>query len=120
MRICRFDFRLLRVRPSTEINSETVRPTPPRCFSKRRKEISVTPAIGERISGGSISIFRILKGLISIIKKPHEILPHVACKVAADWSASVPLALGSSHAHGKRDACAPVYLPIHYQRLCLL
>src|SRR4030095_16693810 len=69
---------LLRVSPSTEMNSETVSPIPPRAFNSRRKEISVTPAIGESTSGGLISMSRILKGLISFIKKPHEILPHVA------------------------------------------
>src|SRR5216684_581230 len=46
------------------MNSETVSPMPPRRFSKRRKETSVTPAIGERISGGLISISRILNGLM--------------------------------------------------------
>src|ERR1044071_6328464 len=60
------------------MNSETVRPMPPHCFSKRRNEISVTPAIGESTSGGLISMSRILKGLISLIRKPHEILTHVA------------------------------------------
>src|SRR5688500_6011097 len=60
------------------MNSDTVRPMPPRCFSRRRKETSVTPAIGESTNGGLISMSRILKGLISFIKKPHEILPHVA------------------------------------------
>jgi hypothetical protein len=40
--------------------------------------MSVTPAIGESTRGGLISTSRILKGLISFIKKPHEILPHVA------------------------------------------
>jgi hypothetical protein len=67
-RICRFDFGLLRVKPSTEMNSETDRPTPPRRFNKRRKETSVTPAIGESISGGLISMSRILNGLISVIR----------------------------------------------------
>src|SRR4030095_11331858 len=69
---------LLRVSPSTEMNSETVSPIPPRAFNSRRKEISVTPAIGESTSGGLISMLRILKDLILFIKKPHEILPHVA------------------------------------------
>src|SRR5437660_3354298 len=99
--MCRFDFGLLRVRPSTEMNSETVRPTPPRCFSKRRKEISVTPAIGESTSGGLISISRILNALISLIKKPREILPHVAempdkplaCPVCQDFVSKLPLPL---------------------------
>src|SRR5204862_4122535 len=63
----RFDLGLLRVRPSTEMNSETLRPTPPRRFSSRRNETSVTPAIGERINGGLISIFRILNGLTSVV-----------------------------------------------------
>src|ERR1700741_1445944 len=60
------------------MNSETVRPIPPRVFSSRRNEISVTPAIGESTSGGLISMSRILKGLSSLIRKPHEILTHVA------------------------------------------
>src|SRR5688572_32593845 len=47
------------------MNSETERPTPPRRFNKRRKETSVTPAIGDRISAGLISTSRILKVLIS-------------------------------------------------------
>src|SRR5690349_3029405 len=58
------------------MNSETDRPTPPRRFNKRRKETSVTPAIGDSTSGGLISISRILKGLISVIRwichKKHE------------------------------------------------
>src|SRR6266403_3133159 len=55
---------------------------PPRCFNRRRNEISVTPAMGESTSGGLISISRILNGLILCIrKKPHEILPHVAFDV---------------------------------------
>src|SRR5437762_8075331 len=65
------------------MNSETLRPMPPRCFSRRRNEISVTPAIGESTSGGLISISRILNGLISLMKKPHEILPHVAVETGA-------------------------------------
>src|SRR2546429_7017327 len=95
MLICRFDFGLLRVRPSTEMNSETVRPMPPRCFSKRRKEISVTPAIGESTSGGLISISRILNGLISLIKQPHEILPHVA--EMSDQTLSLSRVLSVAH-----------------------
>src|SRR5215471_15930409 len=63
-----FDFGVFRVSPSTEINSETVRPIPPRAFSRRRNEISVTPAIGDNTNGGLISTLRILKGLVSIIK----------------------------------------------------
>src|SRR4030095_6670848 len=55
---------LLRVSPSTEMNSETVSPIPPRCFNRRRNEISVTPAIGESTSGGLISMSRILNGSI--------------------------------------------------------
>src|SRR5205085_7950463 len=46
----------------------TERPTPPRRLSRRRKETSVTPAIGERINGGFISRFRILKGLTATTK----------------------------------------------------
>src|SRR3954465_13531958 len=65
------------------MNSETVKPNPPRVFNKRRNEISVTPAIGESTSGGLISISRILNGLISLMKKPHEILPHVALETGA-------------------------------------
>jgi hypothetical protein len=49
------------------MNSETDSPTPPRRFNKRRKETSVTPAIGDSTSGGLISISRILNGLISVI-----------------------------------------------------
>src|SRR6266550_1779241 len=49
------------------MNSETVRPTPPRRFIKRRKDTSVTPAIGERISGGLITTSRILKAVICFI-----------------------------------------------------
>src|SRR5262245_15014699 len=48
------------------MNSDTVRPTPPRRFNRRRKEISVTPAMGDSTSGGLISISRILKGLTNI------------------------------------------------------
>ena len=64
-RICLRDFGLLRVRPSTEMNSETVRPMPPRRFRSARNGTSVTPAIGESTSGGSISTSRILNGLTS-------------------------------------------------------
>src|SRR5438445_3424066 len=49
------------------MNSETVRPMPPRRLSKRRNEMSVTPAIGERIKGGLISTSRILNGRICTI-----------------------------------------------------
>jgi hypothetical protein len=49
------------------MNSETDSPTPPRRFNRRRKETSVTPAIGESTSGGLISTSLILKGLISVI-----------------------------------------------------
>src|SRR5207249_10940852 len=89
------------------MNSETVRPIPPRCFSRRRNEISVTPAIGESTSGGLISMSRILNGLISVIKKPHEILPHVALRYA-----------GRQVARDARETRAPV-LPIHHQLLGL-
>jgi hypothetical protein len=44
------------------MNSDTDSPTPPRRFNKRRNDTSVTPAIGERINGGLISMSRILKG----------------------------------------------------------
>jgi hypothetical protein len=47
------------------MNSDTERPTPPRRFNKRRNDTSVTPAIGDSINGGLISMSRILKGLIS-------------------------------------------------------
>ena len=49
------------------MNSETERPTPPRRFSRRRNETSVTPAIGERTNGGLISILRILKAGIMFL-----------------------------------------------------
>src|SRR6185295_14695875 len=54
------------------MNSETDRPTPPRLFNRRRNETSVTPAIGERTNGGSISMSRIRKGLISATDE-HEL-----------------------------------------------
>src|SRR5687767_8794390 len=46
------------------MNSETVSPMPPRRLRSARKGTSVTPAIGERTSGGLISTSRILKGLV--------------------------------------------------------
>src|SRR5215210_6921079 len=46
------------------MNSETVRPTPPRRFKSARNGTSVTPAIGESTSGGLISTSLILKGLL--------------------------------------------------------
>jgi hypothetical protein len=46
------------------MNSETVKPTPPRRFSKPRTATSVTPAIGDSTSGGLISTFLILKGFV--------------------------------------------------------
>src|SRR5580765_1501615 len=90
------------------MNSDTVNPIPPRVFNKRRNEISVTPAIGESTSGGLISISRILKGLISIMKKPHGILPHVAV---------VRSPLGYLLKCPVRERA---YLPIHDQLLLLL
>src|SRR5437762_3278560 len=53
--------------------------------------MSVTPAIGDSTSGGLISMSRILKGLVSLIKKPHEILPHVAYQTGAQASRLVYL-----------------------------
>src|SRR4029079_5960999 len=46
------------------MNSEKDSPTPPRRFNRRRKETSVTPAIGDSTNGGLISMSRILKVLI--------------------------------------------------------
>src|SRR5262245_8306992 len=44
-----------RVMPSTEMNSVTMRPTPSSSLIKRRKDESVTPAIGARTRFGVIS-----------------------------------------------------------------
>src|SRR5579884_2018638 len=41
--------------PSAEVNSVIIRPQPPRLRMKRRKTVSVTPAIGARTVAGRIS-----------------------------------------------------------------
>src|SRR5262249_39572402 len=75
--------------------------------------MSVTPAIGESTSGGLISRCRILKSLISLIKKPHEILPHVAKATSeslSDFKLPQPC---QAEAAGDN----PQLLPIHDQLL---
>ena len=45
---------LPRVIPSTEMNSVTIKPTPPSSLISRRKDESVTPAIGASTRLGSM------------------------------------------------------------------
>src|ERR1044072_4681110 len=48
------------------MNSDTDNPTRPPRLRSRRNDTSVTPAIGDKISGGLISTSRILKGLVKL------------------------------------------------------
>src|SRR5258708_34942258 len=44
----------MRSTPSAEVNSVMIRPHPPRLRMKRRKTVSVTPAMGARTVAGAI------------------------------------------------------------------
>ena len=44
----------LRSTPSAEVNSVMISPQPPRLRMKRRKTVSVTPAMGARTVAGAI------------------------------------------------------------------
>src|SRR5205085_4242492 len=65
------------------MNSETVKPMPPRRFNNARNGTSVTPAIGESTSGGLISMSRILNGLTDMMKIPFYLLRADYNKCAA-------------------------------------
>src|SRR4051812_48488732 len=45
----------MRYKPSAEVNSVSIMPQPPSSLMKRRKTVSVTPAIGARRVAGAIS-----------------------------------------------------------------
>src|SRR5205085_4538321 len=64
------------------MNSETVSPMPPRRFNRQRNGTSVTPAIGDRTSGGLISICRILNGLTVCGAKSDTVRASTSCGVS--------------------------------------
>ena len=55
---------LPRVIPSTEMNSVTIKPTPPSSLINRRNDESVTPAIGASARFGVIVILPMLSSLV--------------------------------------------------------
>src|SRR6266496_2723096 len=68
---------LPRVIPSTEMNSVTISPTPPSSLINRRKDESVTPAIGASAKFGVIVTFPIL---ISFVILKQQIVARLACR----------------------------------------